>query len=79
MKTFRRCVEITRSIRNNPESLINLRSVTPTEAFNITAMIHSDALFKFFDTVKDMDIKELYCALKLIEAQEAYDESQEVL
>ena len=42
-------------------------------------MIHSDALFEFFDTVKDMDINELYCALKLIEAQEAYDESQEVL
>lgn len=71
-KTFRRYVEIARSMRSIGSNSLDISNLNEKEAYIVTALVKNDAIFQFFDECKDIDARKLYVAVKLIEAEEAY-------
>lgn len=72
MRTFEKCVEIARRMRECQSTMLDITGLSTVEVANIVELVRNDALFQFFDEFKDMDIACLYAAVKHIEAMEAY-------
>ncbi len=71
-KTFRKYVEVARGMRLIGSMALDIKNLNETEAYIVTALVKNDAIFNFFDEVKDIDVRKIYAVCKVCEWQEKY-------
>lgn len=71
-KTFRRYIEIAGAMRNIGSNSLDISNLNENEVYIITALVKNDKIFEFFDACKDINVKKLIVAVKLLDAEDAY-------
>lgn len=70
--TFKKYVEIARSMRNIGSNSLDISNLDEREVYIVTALVKNDKIFEFFDSCKDIHVKKLIAAVKLLDAEDAY-------
>ena len=74
-RTFEKYVEMARQMRSVGGAALDIRNLSPHEAYIVTALVKEDAIFNFFDKCKDIDVGKLRYAVEMLEAKEKYEKS----
>lgn len=68
--TMERYVAIAEEMRKSKNYLLDISRYNETEVATITVLAQNDAIFNFFNSVKDMDVRKIKAITEFLDAQE---------
>ena len=77
--TFEKYVAVAELMRQNQEFVLDISKYDVEEVTVITILCKNDAVFDFFNSVKDMDIRKLKAIMELLDAEEKLNKVNAIL